>query len=143
MTREEPVTVELDADEKRLLMCALADCGGPAHLSEAMAVALGFGSLADLQGQTGYLYEQVRSRAALTPLYWRRLLGLAEIVFASDLFGSGLDWSITSGMSDEKAIKALRSLQRKLGRLGLITNPTSASGRSAATPGPARARRRQ
>lgn len=37
-----------------------------------------------------------------------------EIVFVSDVVGSGLDWRFTSGLSDAKTIEILRSLQRKL-----------------------------
>ncbi|WP_162483735.1 hypothetical protein [Amycolatopsis sp. MJM2582] len=33
-----------------------------------------------------------------------------------EVFGSGLDWSITTGFSDEQTIKILRRLQRTIGR---------------------------
>lgn len=39
-----------------------------------------------------------------------------EIVFASDVFGSGIDWSTTVGRTDEETIRILRSLQRKIAR---------------------------
>jgi hypothetical protein len=47
---------------------------------------------------------------------WRRVLLSVEIVFASDVVGSGLDWRITSGISDEESVGLLRGLQRKLPR---------------------------
>ncbi len=39
-----------------------------------------------------------------------------EVVFASDVVGSGLDWPITTGITDEETIRLLRGLQRKLPR---------------------------
>jgi hypothetical protein len=47
---------------------------------------------------------------------WRQVLLAVEVVFASDVVGSGLDWRITSGISDEESIAILRGLQRKLPR---------------------------
>jgi len=41
------------------------------------------------------------------------LLFLTEISWASDLVGSGVDFSIVSGLTDDEAIKLLRSVQRK------------------------------
>jgi hypothetical protein len=40
-------------------------------------------------------------------------LFLTEISWASDLVGSGVDFSIVSGLTDDEAIKLLRSVQRK------------------------------
>ena len=47
---------------------------------------------------------------------------LAEFVFASDVFGSGIDWSITTGIPDRDAIETLRVLQRKFTRAGAAGN---------------------
>ncbi len=44
------------------------------------------------------------------------MLLAVEIVFASDVVGSGLDWATTSGIPDEESIAILRRLQRKLPR---------------------------
>ncbi|MFD8782806.1 hypothetical protein [Kitasatospora sp. NPDC059599] len=46
---------------------------------------------------------------------WARILLAAEIVFVSDLVGSGTEWSTTTGFADEATIRMLRSIQRKLG----------------------------
>jgi hypothetical protein len=35
-------------------------------------------------------------------------------VFASDVIGSGSDWSATTGLSDERTIRLLRGVQGKL-----------------------------
>ncbi|MEU1542912.1 hypothetical protein [Actinacidiphila glaucinigra] len=39
-----------------------------------------------------------------------------EIVFVSDLAGSGVEWPTTTGLSDEATIRVLRAIQRKLVR---------------------------
>jgi hypothetical protein len=41
------------------------------------------------------------------------VLFLTEISWAGDLVGSGVDFSIVSGLTDDEAIKLLRSVQRK------------------------------
>lgn len=56
-------------------------------------------------------------RGSLTRSQWRKALLALEIVFSSDVIGSGCDWSITTGISDEETIKLLRVVQRKLGRV--------------------------
>ncbi|MFD2091298.1 hypothetical protein [Blastococcus deserti] len=53
-------------------------------------------------------------RQPLTRRDWARALLATEIVFASNLVGSGLDWSSTTGLSDEETIALLRTLQRKI-----------------------------
>jgi hypothetical protein len=37
-----------------------------------------------------------------------------EIVFASDVFGAGVEWSTVTGSTDAETIAVLRQLQRKL-----------------------------
>ncbi|MFJ6406984.1 hypothetical protein ACIQK9_15900 [Streptomyces hydrogenans] len=41
----------------------------------------------------------------------------AEIVFVSDLAGSGVEWRTTTGRDDESTIRTLRVIQRKLARV--------------------------
>jgi hypothetical protein len=51
----------------------------------------------------------------LSPIDWLRTLLATEIVFASDVVGSGIDWSSTTGLTDEHTIQVLRTVQRKIG----------------------------
>jgi len=44
---------------------------------------------------------------------WSRLVLATEIVFASEVLGSGWDRSIATGMSDAASIRMLREVQRK------------------------------
>jgi hypothetical protein len=83
-----------------------------------MAVAMGFQSVQDLFDSKDRLVYSIESGTALTAADWLRVLLATEIVFASNTVGSGLDWSITSGFSDEESLILLRSVQRKLGGVG-------------------------
>jgi hypothetical protein len=77
---------------------------------------MGFTSADSLPDETWALWGRIEAREALTVDDWRRVLVAAEIVFASEVFGSGLDWQITSEFSDEESIALLRGLQRKVTR---------------------------
>ena len=50
------------------------------------------------------------------PPCWTGAARRSPRMFASDVVGSGLDWRITSGISDEESVGLLRGLQRKLPR---------------------------
>ncbi len=52
----------------------------------------------------------------MLPEDWRRLLLAVEVVFVSDVVGSGLDWSVTTGFPDGDRIALLRGIQRKMPR---------------------------
>jgi hypothetical protein len=45
---------------------------------------------------------------------------MTEIVFASDLIGSGWDWQSTVGLGDGETIALIRGIQRKVPRAGVI-----------------------
>ncbi|WP_378730733.1 hypothetical protein [Nocardia brasiliensis] len=110
------VAVDLSDDERDVLRCGLGEWGGPARSTEALAVAMGFASVADLYEQGRRLRAALSSNEPLSAADWRRTLAATEIVFASDVFGSGVEWSITTGFRDEETIRILRGLQRKLNR---------------------------
>ena len=113
---ETRLPVLLDDMERRFLRAALLDWGGPAGPTDALALAMGFTSADSLSREAWALWERIEAGEALAADDWRRVLLAAEIVFASDVVGSGLDWRITSGISDEESIALLRGLQRKLPR---------------------------
>jgi hypothetical protein len=110
----ELIAVELSDDERYLLRCGLVEWGGPARCTEEMAVALGFAGVADLFGQTDRLIAMLAADKPLSRIDWLRILLATEVVFASNTLGSGIDWSITTGLSDEETIRLLRSVQRTL-----------------------------
>jgi hypothetical protein len=114
---DEPIDpVTLDDRERQLLRAAMLEWRGPANPTDALAVAPGFTSATTMSRETWALSERIESSEVLTSQDWRQVLLAAEIVFASDVVGSGLDWPITSGIPDAESIAILRGLQRKLPR---------------------------
>ncbi|MET8119798.1 hypothetical protein [Micromonospora sp. NPDC005189] len=117
MSASDVVAVDLTSDERFLLRRGLGEWGGPASPTDDLARAMGFDNKEDLwQGEGRRLREVLDSGGPLTSSQWRKALLSLEIVFASDVLGSGCDWSITTGISDEETIKLLRVVQRKLAR---------------------------
>ncbi|MEU6191716.1 hypothetical protein [Nocardia sp. NPDC047038] len=108
------VAIDLSEGEREVLSRGLNEWGGPARCTEKLAVAMGFQSVADLFEQKRRLYSALASNEPLSAQDWRRTLVATEIVFASDTFGSGIDWETTTGLSDEETIRVLRRLQRKI-----------------------------
>jgi hypothetical protein len=124
MDASEPVGVDLTAEEIRLVTAGLVEWGGPARCTDALAVAMGFVDVKDLFRQSKWLVTAIRSAEPLSPRDWTRALLATEIVFASDVLGSGSDWVSTVGWSDEKTIHVLRQLQSKLLRARVLTPKT-------------------
>ncbi|MER7770572.1 hypothetical protein [Kitasatospora sp. NPDC096140] len=102
--------------EVRLLRRALVEWGGPARCSDQLAFGMGFADARDLLDQCGVLRDALGGDAPLEPVEWARILLAAEIVFVSDLVGSGVEWRTTTGLGDEDTLRALRTIQRKLAR---------------------------
>ncbi|MGW6728319.1 hypothetical protein ACWF9G_20670 [Nocardia sp. NPDC055029] len=110
------VAIELSEDERAVLLRGLGEWGGPARPTDALAIAVGFDSVADLHEQGRRLRSALLSNEPLSAWEWRRTLVATEFVFASDIVGSGVEWPTTTGFSDVETIQVLRLLQRKLGR---------------------------
>ncbi|GAB2573029.1 hypothetical protein Aab01nite_19450 [Paractinoplanes abujensis] len=116
MTDVRPAAI-LNDDETALLIRALGEWGGPARCSDEMAYAMGFADAADLYTGSRRLSHAIRDDVPLSPADWARVLLATEVVFVSDLVGSGYEWSTTTGRSDEGTIRLLRGLQRQLGKV--------------------------
>ncbi len=110
----ERLDILLADDEREVLRSGLLEWAGPARCSPEMAVAMGFESKEDLFRQADRLREALRRKEPLTQQDWVRTLLATEIVFASDVLGSGHDWSVTTGFSDTHTLALLRSIQRKV-----------------------------
>lgn len=117
---DEIFPVELTVDEREVLRSGLQEWGGPARCSEELAVAMGFADVSDLFKESRRIRGQLEQSEGLTRSDWTRALIATEIVFTSDVLGSGTDWSATTGLSDDHTINVLRDLQRKLRRSTLI-----------------------
>ena len=109
----EPVHFELSDDERTLLWQGLGQWGGPADLTDAMAVAMGFTSTAGFFEEEERLLAALKAKAALPPEDWRRILLATEIVFASAIVGAGSLWQTVTGLDDESTFRILRRLQQR------------------------------
>lgn len=116
MSQPPLVSVELTDDERGLLLCGLLQWCGPARTTDELALAMGFRDTANLFSEVRRLRSALDARAALTVQDWERVLVATEVAFASDVFGSGLDWPITTGIGDADTIALLRAVQRKMPR---------------------------
>jgi hypothetical protein len=111
---EQEYDLPLTGPERHLLWAGLAEWGGPARCTDDLAVGMGFESVEDLFAQADRITPRLRERQPLTRRDWIRTLLATEIVFASNTVGSGHDWSITTGISDEETVRLLRSVQEKV-----------------------------
>jgi hypothetical protein len=115
MSRPDAVAVDLTPDERSLLSQGLNEWGGPATPTDALARVMGFAGTEDLlSGEGRSLQEALAHGEPLAGAQWRKALLATEIVFASDLVGSGVDWASATGLTDEETIKLLRMVQRKV-----------------------------
>lgn len=96
--RDEVVDVALTDEERFLLEHGLVEWGGPARCTEAMAVAIGFDSVAELLASGYRIADALSKGKPLTRSDWTRALLATEVVFASDVLGSGHDWEVTTGL---------------------------------------------
>jgi len=110
----ELVDVELSDIERTVLVVGLNEWGGPARATDELAFAMGFRDRADLFAEGDRIIKQLERREPLTARDWARTVLVTEVVFASDLVGSGRDWASTTGFSDVDTIEFLRSIQSKL-----------------------------
>lgn len=104
----------LAQSEVELLRRALLEWGGPARCSDELAAAIGFRDFADLVEESRRIREMLAKDVQISRVDWARTLLGVEIVFVSDLAGSGVEWATTTGFGDEVTVMAIRSVQRKL-----------------------------
>jgi hypothetical protein len=114
MKPEDLLTVALTPSERTVLRHGMIEWGGPANCTEEMAVAMGFDGVQHLFAETDRLVAALDRKTPLSRHDWLRVLLATEIVFASDAIGSGSEWSDTTGLSDLKTLRLLRSIQSKL-----------------------------
>jgi hypothetical protein len=106
----------LTEGEVRLLRRALGEWGGPARCSDQLAFGMGFADARDLLDQCRVLSRALGADDPIKSVDWARTLLAAEIVFVSDLVGSGVEWETTTGLRDEATLPILRAIQRKLAK---------------------------
>jgi hypothetical protein len=113
---EHLIAIDLTDDQRAVLRAGLVEWGGPARVTQELAVAMGFRDQDDPFAEGDRIRIALEARQPLSPLDWARMVPATEIVFASQLVGSGWDWSITTGFTDADTIRILREVQRGLPR---------------------------
>jgi hypothetical protein len=111
------VAADLTKDERGVLGRGLREWGGPAAPTDEIARLIGFSDVRALHDDGRRIADAIYAGEPLAPDDWRRALLATELVFASDVVGSGVDWQSTAGISDEETIRLLRGVQRKLIRI--------------------------
>lgn len=117
----EPIDVDLTGLERSVLSRGCYEWNGTARPSNAVARAFGFESANSLLADGTRLSRSVSQGLPLTRADWTRALLSLEVLFASDVIGAGVEWSIITGFTDGETISALRGIQRKLG--GIVIRP--------------------
>jgi hypothetical protein len=111
---DKEVAVELTDDERLMLITGLNDWGGPAHATDSLAVAMGFTGVQDLTQQTSRILARLQADQPLTIRDWSRALFATELIFASDMLGTGSEWTVIHGGDDGEWIHVLRRLQSNI-----------------------------
>ncbi|MEE4024131.1 hypothetical protein V1Y59_13685 [Gordonia sp. PKS22-38] len=108
------LALDLTTPERDILVTGLVEWGGPVAMSDALAVAIGFDDAAEFRARKRDLLDALQGAGELSLRDWRRTLAAAEVNFASNVIGVGLEWTDFSLISDEETFAAMRSVQLKL-----------------------------
>ncbi|GAA1845700.1 hypothetical protein GCM10009750_34990 [Agromyces salentinus] len=115
-----PIQFRLSDQERQLLQFGLTEWSGPAKCTHEFAVAMGFRDVEDLFIQGNRIGEAIVAGEPLSRTDWTKALLSTEVVFMSNVIGSGWDWETTTGLSDESTLQMIRALQRKIVTGGVI-----------------------
>lgn len=115
-SKSDGIAVPLSEQERHFIRAALiqwrsAATGFPLPIS-ALGIAANWAEFDELVDR---LRAAVAAQAPLSDLDWARTLFLTEIAWASDLVGTGAEFALVTSISDQDAVKLLRSIQRKIG----------------------------
>lgn len=109
---DDRIDISLDDAERKLLVLALNEFGGPAKQSfEVLPPLVGMSSYGECAKYVFALMEAVDRNEPLTDLDWARALFLTEVSFGSSLVASGRRFG---PRADEYWILVLRTLQAKI-----------------------------
>ena len=111
---DDDYAVDLTDLQRSVLRNGLFQWLGPARPTDAVASLIGFGDASDLLEQIHRLLVAVDASEPLSGRDWRRLLISTEVMFGSDVLGSGVEWPTVTGIADQTAMEALRQIQRLL-----------------------------
>jgi hypothetical protein len=106
---DEPIALTLTEDERYLLANALMDWGGPLTCTEALAKAMGFDGVEDLEDEGYRIGNAIDRSEPLTLRDWTRACIATQIAFVLHP-----EWGSQHGGSDGKWITVLRGRPRKV-----------------------------
>ena len=109
----ELLDIKLEELEWEILRAGLREWGGPARCTEEIAVAMGFSGLDGFWMERDRLSKALAAKEALSRIDWARVSIATELVFISDLVGSGSDWQYTVGVDDTSTIEIGRASCRE------------------------------
>ena len=100
-----------------LVVRALGDWDriGPARATDEVAWLLGYPDAADLVAGMRELADALVREQPLASEDWRRVLGATELALASDVVGTGSEWTVIHGGTETEWFLRLRRLQALLG----------------------------
>ena len=111
---DEVVDPNLSVEERELLWEGLRQWGGPTRPTDAVARVIGFSSVDGMHAESKPLQGCLKAGEPLTKRDWERALVATEIVFASNYYGAAGDWEVVTGWDDDRTLRVLRGIQRKL-----------------------------
>lgn len=118
MRREVEGGPVLSGEQKRFLVSALSMWGGVASDHLPPVQILGYASRVDFDADVDrFCGELGLDEPDLSSRDWSRIQFLAEISWASDMFGAGVEFEVVSPFRDAEALALLRSIQRTLIRV--------------------------
>ena len=115
MRREVAAGPLLSGEQKRFLDAALSVWDGIASNQLPPIEALGYTDKPDFASDVARLRDQLdRDHPDLSTADWSRIQFFAEISWASDMFGAGVEFELASPFNDSESLALLRSVQRAL-----------------------------
>lgn len=109
-----PVDLGLTNDELELIVAGIGQWGGPASPRPESARLVGFATAEQMTAEFARRKPALRDRQAITRREWRRILVATELIFASDVYGAGVEWETVTGRDEAADLRLLRGVQRKL-----------------------------
>ncbi len=127
--------VTLDAQDVELLRLGVSHWGGPEYGAELVCRMLELPRVDALYEMARDLRQKLELEEPLHHDDQARALLLTEVMFGSRVAGMGSQWHTVTGWDDEKTVRVLRSVQRKLRFSSRIftgpTQPRAPSARNA------------